>query len=42
MAMPTSEGIDFIEADVILIAQAERSYAGFHLKSGKKLWFPNH
>ncbi|MEO1261158.1 MAG: LytTR family DNA-binding domain-containing protein [Bacteroidota bacterium] len=37
IAMPTSEGIDFIEADDILIAQADRSYARFHLKSGKKV-----
>lgn len=37
IAMPTSEGIDFIEANDILVAQADRSYAQFHLKGGKKI-----
>lgn len=37
IAMPTSEGIDFIDADDILVAQADRSYARFHLKGGKKI-----
>lgn len=37
IAIPTSEGIDFVEADDIIIAQADRSYAQFHMKSGKKI-----
>ena len=37
IAMPTSEGIEFIEADDILIAQADRSYAKFHLANGKNI-----
>ena len=37
IAIPTSEGIDFVEADDILVAQADRSYAKFHLRNGKKI-----
>lgn len=37
IAMPTSEGIDFIEANQIITVQADRSYAKFHLKGGKKI-----
>lgn len=37
IAMPTSEGIDFIEANEIITVEADRSYAKFHLKGGKKI-----
>lgn len=37
IALPSSEGIDFIEADTIIRAEAERSYSNFYLESGKKI-----
>ena len=37
IALPSSEGIDFIEADVIIRAEAERSYSNFYLDNGKKI-----
>ena len=37
IAIPTSEGIDFIESENIISVEADRSYAKFHLKGGKKL-----
>lgn len=37
IAIPTSEGIDFIETNTIITVEADRSYAKFHLKGGKKI-----
>lgn len=37
IALPTSEGIDFVEIDDIIRVEAERSYSNFHLKSRKKI-----
>ncbi len=37
IALPSSDGIDFIEAEAIIRAEAERSYSNFYLQSGKKI-----
>lgn len=37
IALPSSDGIDFIEADFIIRAEAERSYSNFYLRDGKKV-----
>ncbi len=37
IALPTSEGIDFIEVEDIIRVEAERSYSNFHLKGRKKI-----
>ena len=37
IALPSSDGIDFIEANTILHAEAERSYSNFYLDNGKKI-----
>lgn len=37
IALPTSEGIDFIEIKDIIRVEAGRSYSNFHLKGRKKL-----
>lgn len=37
IALPTSEGIDFIEADDIIRAEADRAYSNFFIKGGKKI-----
>lgn len=37
IALPTSEGIDFIEIDNVIRVEAERSYSNFHLKGRKKI-----
>ena len=37
MGLPSSDGIDFIEADFIIRAEAERSYSNFYLRDGKKV-----
>lgn len=37
IALPTSDGIDFIEVDNVMRVEAERSYANFHLKNRKKI-----
>lgn len=37
IALPSSEGIDFFEADSIIRAEAERSYSNFYLDNGKKI-----
>ena len=37
IALPSSEGIDFIKADFIIRAEAERSYSNFYLENGKKV-----
>ena len=37
IALPSSDGIDFIEAESIIRAEAERSYSNFYLENGKKI-----
>lgn len=37
IALPSSEGIDFVEANGIIRAEAERSYSNFYLDNGKKI-----
>lgn len=37
IALPSSDGIDFIEAETIIRAEAERSYSNFYLENGKKI-----
>lgn len=37
IALPTSEGIDFFEADDIIRAEADRAYSNFFIKGGKKI-----
>nr|WP_288934725.1 LytTR family DNA-binding domain-containing protein [uncultured Allomuricauda sp.] len=37
IALPSSDGIDFIEAEAIIRAEAERSYSNFYLENGKKI-----
>ena len=37
IALPSSGGIDFIEAEIIIRAEAERSYSNFYLENGKKI-----
>lgn len=37
IALPTLEGIDFIEVDEILRCEASRSYSNFYLRSGEKI-----
>ena len=37
IALPSTNGIDFIAADNIIRAEAERSYSNFYLKGGKKI-----
>ncbi|NAY91302.1 response regulator [Muricauda sp. JGD-17] len=37
IALPSSDGIDFIEAEAIIRAEAERSYSNFYLQNGKKI-----
>lgn len=37
IALPSSDGIDFIEAETIVRVEAERSYSNFYLNNGKKI-----
>lgn len=37
IALPTSEGIDFIEVEDIIRVEAERSYCNFYLRGRKKI-----
>lgn len=37
IALPTSEGIDFVEIEDIIRVEADRSYSNFHLKGRKKI-----
>ena len=37
IALPTAEGIDFIEVDDVIRVEAERSYSNFHLKGRRKI-----
>lgn len=37
IALPSSDGIDFIKAESIIRAEAERSYSNFYLENGKKI-----
>ncbi|WP_420322239.1 LytR/AlgR family response regulator transcription factor [Flagellimonas sp.] len=37
IALPSSDGIDFIETEAIIRAEAERSYSNFYLENGKKV-----
>ena len=37
IALPTSEGIDFFEADDIIRAEADRAYSNFFIKGGRKI-----
>lgn len=37
IALPSTDGIDFIEANAILHVSAERAYSSFHLEDGKRI-----
>ena len=37
IALPSSDGIDFIEANLIIRAEAERAYSNFYLENRKKI-----
>ena len=37
IALPSSDGIDFIEANSIIRVDAERSYSNFYIENGKKI-----
>ena len=37
IALPASDGIDFIEANAIIHVEADRSYSNFYLDGGKRI-----